>query len=111
MFNNLERGIYMLIVHVFVHVKPESIEAFKTASIENAKNSIKEPGIARFDVIQQSDDPARFLLVEIYRNSEAPGAHKETEHYKIWRDTVANMMAEPRTSIKYTNIFPHEKGW
>lgn len=101
----------MLIVHVFVHVKPECIEAFKAASIENAKNSINEPGIARFDVIQQSDDPSRFLLVEIYRTPEAPGQHKETEHYKIWRDTVADMMAEPRTSIKYTNIFPGEKGW
>ncbi|HPZ07818.1 MAG TPA: putative quinol monooxygenase [Candidatus Eremiobacteraeota bacterium] len=100
----------MLIVHVFVHVKQDQIEAFKEASIENAKNSIKEPGIARFDVIQEMDDPTRFLLVEVYRTPEDSGRHKETPHYAKWRDTVADMMAEPRKSIKYKNIFPHEKG-
>jgi len=101
----------MLIVHVFVHVKKEFIEAFKEASVENAKNSVHEPGIARFDVIQQSDDPCRFLLVEVYRTTDDPAKHKETAHYATWRDTVAPMMAEPRTNIKYTNIFPDEKGW
>jgi len=101
----------MLIVHVFVHVKPEQVEAFRTASLENARNSVQEPGIARFDVLQEQDEPTRFVLVEIYRTSEDPGKHKETAHYQKWRDTVTEMMAEPRTSIKYTNVFPDEEGW
>ena len=101
----------MLIVHVFVHVKPDSIEAFKAASLENARNSINEPGIARFDVVQQQDDPTRFVLVEVYRNADAPARHKETAHYGTWRDSVADMMAEPRSSIKYSNVFPDEDGW
>jgi len=101
----------MIIVHVFVHVKTEQVEAFRTASLENARNSVQEPGIARFDVIQHQDDPTRFVLVEVYRTSEDPGRHKETAHYQKWRDTVAEMMAEPRTSIKYTNVFPDEQGW
>lgn len=101
----------MLIVHVFAHVKPGRVEAFRAATIENARNSIQEPGVARFDVIQQQDDPARFVLVEVYRSSDDPARHKETAHYQTWRDTVADMMAEPRTSVKYTNIFPDEQGW
>jgi len=101
----------MLIVHVFVHVKPNQVEAFRTASLENAINSIQEPGIARFDVIQQQDELTRFVLVEAYRTSEDPGRHKETSHYQKWRDTVAEMMAEPRTSVKYTNVFPDDQGW
>jgi len=101
----------MLIVHVFVHVKPDKIDAFMTATLENARNSIHEAGIARFDVIQQQDDPARFVLVEVYRTEQDPGRHKETAHYQKWRDTVADMMAEPRTSVKYTNIFPDETDW
>lgn len=101
----------MLIVHVFVHVKPENVEAFQAATLENARNSVQEPGIARFDVIQQQDDPTRFLLVEVYRTGDDPAKHKETTHYQKWRDTVADMMAEPRTSIKYTNVFPDEQGW
>ena len=96
----------MLVVHVFVHVKPDAIEAFKTISLDNARNSVKEPGIARFDVLQQSDDPTRFVLVEIYRTPDAPAKHKETDHYKRWRDTVESLMAEPRYSVKYTNLFP-----
>jgi quinol monooxygenase YgiN len=101
----------MLIVHVLVHVKPDRVEAFRQASLENAQNSIHEPGIARFDVIQQQDDPTRFVLVEVYRTAKDPARHKETTHYQKWRDTVADMMAEPRSSIKYTNIFPDENGW
>ncbi len=101
----------MLIVHVHVHVKPEFVEAFRQATIENARESVKEPGVARFDVIQQSDDPTRFILVEVYRTPEAPAQHKETAHYQRWRDTVADMMAEPRTSVKYTNVFPPDEGW
>lgn len=101
----------MFIVHVFVHVKPEYVEAFKEASCDNARNSVQEAGIARFDVIQQEDDPTRFVLVEVYRDTQAPAAHKETAHYARWRDTVAEMMAEPRSAVKYHNIFPNEQGW
>jgi autoinducer 2-degrading protein len=101
----------MFIVHVSAHVKTGKVEAFKAATVENARNSKKEPGIARFDVIQQQDDPTRFVLVEVYRTPGDPARHKETAHYQKWRDTVADMMAEPRTSIKYTNVFPDEQGW
>ena len=101
----------MLIVHVFVHVKPDQVEAFMTATLENAQDSVQEPGIARFDVIRQKDDPTRFVLVEVYRTPDDPARHKETAHYQKWRDTVAEMMAEPRSSIKYENVFPDEQGW
>lgn len=101
----------MQIVLVHVHVRPEFVEAFKQASLENAGSSVKEPGIARFDVIQQADDPARFILVEAYRTAAAPAAHKETAHYAKWRDTVAGMMAEPRQGIQYTSIFPPDGHW
>ena len=101
----------MLIVHVHVQVKPEFAGAFAEATVENARNSVQEPGIARFDVIRQADDPARFVLVEVYRNPEAAAQHKETAHYQVWRDKVAPMMAAPRTSVKYTNLFPGEEGW
>ena len=101
----------MLIVHVHARVKPESIDAFKQATVENARNSVKEPGIARFDVIQQSDDPTRFVLVEVYRTADAPAQHKQTAHYLRWRDTVADMMVEPRGSVKYANVFPEDGGW
>ena len=94
----------MLVVHVHVHVKPESVETFKQISLVNARESIKEPGIARFDVLQQNDDPTRFVLVEAYRTAEAPAAHKETRHYAVWRDSVASLMAEPRTSLKFTEL-------
>ena len=101
----------MFIVHVFVHVKEDLVEAFKAATIENAQNSVQEPGIARFDVLQEQDDPTRFVLVEVYRTAEDPARHKETAHYLKWRDTVADMMAKPRSAIKYNNIFPGENGW
>jgi len=101
----------MFIVHVFARVKPNQVEAFRAATLENARNSIKEPGIARFDVIQQQDDSTRFVLVEVYRTSDDPARHKETAHYQKWRDTVADTMAEPRTSVKYANVFPDEQGW
>ena len=101
----------MLIVHVHIRVKTESIEAFKAASLENARHSLQEPGIARFDVIQQADDPTRFVLVEVYRTNEAPVYHKETTHYATWRDAVASMIAEVRTSVKYSNVFPPDEGW
>ena len=101
----------MNIVLVHVHVKLEFVDAFKQASLENASNSVKEEGIARFDVIQQADDPTRFILVEVYKTVEAQSAHKETAHYLTWRDTVAEMMAEPRQGVKYSNIFPADGGW
>ena len=96
----------MLIVHVHAHVQPEAVAAFREASIENARNSVQEPGIVRFDCIQQSDDPTRFVLVEIYRSAQAAAEHKETAHYQRWRDTVAGLMAEPRSSVKYSPVFP-----
>ena len=100
----------MLIVHVHVRVKPDCIEAFKEATIENARQSVKEPGIARFDVVQQNDDPTRFVLVEAYRSVEATAAHKATAHYAAWRDRMESLMAEPRSSVKYSNVFPGEDG-
>ena len=100
----------MFVVHVHVHVRPEFVEAFREATLENASNSVQEPGIARFDVMQQLDDPTRFVLVEVYRTPDDPARHKETAHYQTWRDTVAEMMAEPRSSTKYENCFPDEKG-
>jgi len=99
------------IVYVHVNVKPEFVEAFKQATIENASNSVREAGIARFDVIQQADDPTKFILVEVYKTADAPAAHKETAHYARWRDTVTEMMAEPRQGIKYANVFPTEENW
>jgi autoinducer 2-degrading protein len=101
----------MLVVHVHVHLKPEYVEAFKQASLVNARESVREPGIARFDIVQQQDDPTRFVLVEAYRTPEAPAAHKETKHYQTWRDTVAPMMAEPRASTKFNNVFPDDQDW
>lgn len=101
----------MLVVHVHVRVKPESVEAFKAATLANAQASVREAGIARFDVVQQADDPTRFVLVEVYRTAAAPAAHKETAHYATWRDTVAPMMAEPRSSVKFGNVFPDDAGW
>lgn len=94
----------MLVVHVFVRVKPESIPEFIAATRANAEASLREPGVARFDVVQQQDDPCRFVLVEAYRTDSAPAEHKATLHYATWRDTVAPMMAEPRQSVRYSSI-------
>ena len=96
----------MLVVHVHVSVKPEFIEAFREATIANARESVKEPGIARFDLVQQIDAPSRFVIVEAYRDPEGQAKHRETKHYLTWRDTVAPMMAEPRASVKFTNVTP-----
>lgn len=101
----------MLVVHVEVHVKPEHVEAFKAATLENARQSVLEPGIARFDVLQDHEDPRRFVLTEVYRTAEAPAQHKETAHYAHWRDAVADMMAEPRRSRKLGNVFPDDGQW
>lgn len=104
-------GSGMLVVHVHVRVKPETVEAFKQATLANARDSLNEPGVARFDVVQQQDDPTRFVLVEVYRDAAAAAAHKETKHYPIWRDAVAPMMAEPRQSVKFNDVFPAAAGW
>jgi quinol monooxygenase YgiN len=101
----------MFIVHVHVRVKPECIEAFKAATLANARASLQEPGVARFDVVQQTDEPSKFVLVEVYRDAAAAAAHKETKHYPVWRDTVAAMMAEPRASVKFQNLFPADNAW
>jgi len=101
----------MLVVHIHVHVKPEFVERFREATIENARRSIAEPGVARFDVLEQASDPTHFVFTEVYRTADAPAAHKATVHYQVWRDTVAEMMAEPRTSVQFTNVFPEDEGW
>ena len=101
----------MLIVHVFVHVKPDAVDAFAAATRDNARQSVLEPGVVRFDVAQQSDDPTRFVLVEIDRTPEDPARHKETRHYAAWRDAVEPMMAEPRRSVKYAALYPEPAGW
>ncbi|MBV9302074.1 MAG: antibiotic biosynthesis monooxygenase [Acidobacteriaceae bacterium] len=101
----------MLVVHVHVHVKPLFIDAFREATLENARNSIQERGIARFDVLQDSHDPTHFVLIEVYRTADAPARHKETAHYQAWRDSVTEMMTEPRSSVQFTNLFPPDESW
>ena len=101
----------MFVVQVQVLVKPDSVEQFKRATIENARNSMNEPGVARFDVLQQLDDETRFVLVEVYREPVDADRHKQTAHYQLWRDRVANMMAEPRAGVRYANVFPDDLGW
>ena len=104
-------SVLLAVLKVLNHVKPDMVEAFKAATLENARNSVREPGVARFDVVQQSDDPTRFVLVEVYRTPEDAARHKDTAHYPVWRDAVADMMAEPRRSVKYDNVFPDDVGW
>ena len=101
----------MHIVHVHVHVKPDFVDAFKEVTLANAAKSVQEQGNVRFDVLQQTEDPTKFVLVEIYRTADASAAHKETAHYKLWRDAVMKMMAEPRQGIRYANVFPDDKNW
>lgn len=101
----------MIIIHVHAHVTPGGVEAFRRATAENARQSVQEPGVARFDVIQQQDDPTRFVLVEIYRSLEAVAAHKQTAHYLTWRDAVAPLMLEPRSGVKYTSVYPADEAW
>ena len=96
----------MLVVCVHVQVKAEHLPAFIAASRVNAGNTILESGNLRFDVIQQADDPTRFVLYEVYHNEDAAKAHKLTAHYALWRDTVEPWMAEPRRGVPYKNLFP-----
>jgi autoinducer 2-degrading protein len=101
----------MHIVLVHIHVKPEAIEDFKKATTENARNSIKEPGILQFTCLQQAEDPCRFTLLEVYRTPDAQLLHRETKHYQVWKDAVVDLQAEPRQGIKYLNIFPADSDW
>ena len=101
----------LLIVHVHVRVKAGAQDAFRLASLANAEASRREPGVVRFDLLADRDDPERFVLVEIYRDAAATAAHKETAHYAVWRDAVAELMAEPRRSAKYLNLSPDDRGW
>jgi autoinducer 2-degrading protein len=101
----------LVVVQVHVHVVPDGVEAFRAAARTNAESSVREPGVVRFDVIQQVDDPTRFVLVEVYRDAAAVAAHKETAHYLAWRDAVADLMAEPRAATKYANVFPDDDAW
>ena len=101
----------LIVVHVHTHVKPDAVEAFRAATIENARASLREAGVARFDVIQSTEDPTRFVLVEVYRTADAPAAHKATAHYARWRDAVADLMAEPRTSARFVNVAPEDADW
>jgi len=109
--NNQAERPPLLILHVAVHVKPDAVDAFRAATLVNARASVEEPAVARFDVLQSADDPTRFLLVEVYRGAGGQAAHRETAHYQRWRDTVAPMMAEPRTPTRYANVFPADDGW
>jgi autoinducer 2-degrading protein len=101
----------MHIIHVHIRIKPEHIDAFKTATIENATNSVKEPGVARFDLVQQADDPTRFMLLEVYRSLDDITSHRETAHYNAWAAKVVDMFADPRTRVSYTNVYPADAGW
>jgi quinol monooxygenase YgiN len=101
----------MFILIVNIQIKPEHIEAFREATIENGRNSRLEPAIARFDMLQQSDDPSRFVLIEVYRAMEGIPAHKETAHYQKWLKTVDDMFAEPRTRALYSNVSPGDEAW
>jgi len=101
--------MHIAIVHV--HVMPDAVAAFDAATEANARQSRLEPGVARFDVLQQRDDPTRFVLLEVYRDADAAVAHKTTAHYLTWRDTVAPLMAEPRAGVVYTETSPDERGW
>jgi (4S)-4-hydroxy-5-phosphonooxypentane-2,3-dione isomerase len=101
----------LIVVHVQVHVKADAVEAFRAATIANAQVSLLEAGVARFDVLQDLDDPTRFVLCEAYRSAAAVAAHKETAHYQTWRDAVADLMAESRASRKFVNVHPEDAAW
>ena len=101
----------MFVLIVRSRVKPEFVEAFKKASIENDRHSAQEPGVARFDLIQNTEDPTRFAFIEVFRSPDAHATHRETDHYLTWRDTVEDMMAEPRTVLKHMSVFPDDSGW
>jgi len=100
----------MLVVHVHVRIRPGQAEDFLAATLVNARASLGEPGVLRFDVLRDRADPEHVVLVEVYRDDDASAAHKLTPHYAAWRDTVAEMMAEPRQSTRFSAVFPAEAG-
>jgi autoinducer 2-degrading protein len=99
----------VLIVHVDIQVLPEALERFRAATLANAASSLQEPGVLRFDVVADADDPAHVVLVEVYRDEQAAAAHKETAHYATWRDAVEAMMARPRSRVRYEALFPPDE--
>jgi quinol monooxygenase YgiN len=99
------------ILFVQIRVLPETVDAFREATLANARASVKEPGVLRFDVVQDEDDPTRFAIFEVYRNPEGHAEHRKTAHYLAWRDAVAPMMAEPRAARTFTNVHPDDLGW
>ena len=101
----------MMLMIVRLRVKPEHVEAFRNASIQNARHSAQEPGVARFDLIQDADDPTRFMFIEAFRSPEDHAKHRETDHYLTWRDTVADMTSEPRSATRYMSVFPADSAW
>ena len=101
----------MNIVVVSIHLRADRVDEFRTITLENAQNSLKEPGVRRFDFIQRVDDRTRFLLIEVYRSEAAIAQHKQTPHYNRWREAVEPLLAEPRTRVVYGNIFPDDTGW
>ena len=101
----------MVVQIVSVHVKPDAVEAFKAATLENTRQSRLEPGIAQFAMTQQADDPTRFVIIEAFRSEAAIAAHREAPHYLVWRDAVKDMMAEPRTSIRLVSLDPADEEW
>ncbi len=101
----------MHIVLVNIQVKPESVQPFLTLTEDNARNSLQEPGVVRFDVLQQQDAPDRFVLVEVYHHPQDQEAHRQTAHYQRWRDGVKDMMAADRVGVRYTNHFPADEDW
>ncbi len=96
----------MYVTVVYVHVKPEHVDAFVDATKQNHEHSIREEGNLRFDILQNADDPARFVIYEAYERREAAARHKSTPHYLTWRETVAEWMAEPRKGVVYDGLFP-----
>ena len=101
----------LLSLHVQVHVKPDGVEAFRAATLANARASLEEEGLIRFDVFQDREDETRFVLVEVYRSAEAHAAHRTTPHYQAWRTAVDDLMAEQRTARKLVNAFPADDAW
>jgi (4S)-4-hydroxy-5-phosphonooxypentane-2,3-dione isomerase len=101
----------MLVVHVHVHVKPEDLDEFIVETRLNAAASLEEPGVRRFDVLQEEAEATHVVLNEVYVDSSAADAHKQTAHYARWRDAVAGMMARPRSSTRFAAVFPAEDGW
>jgi autoinducer 2-degrading protein len=105
----MSHSLHIAIVQA--QVRPDCVDEFRAATEVNARESRREAGVIRFDVIQELEDPTRFVLIEVFRDPAAANSHRETAHYQHWRDTVAPLMAEPRTNKKYVNVSPEDAGW